>query len=170
VAFLQTTLPCLIVRQPYASLIAYGRKRWEFRSYNARKRGRILIAASRGQPIPTSDSVLNNAATSFPRGALLASAELVNSELVTAHRVRQLAQSSVKYRIGDFELMTADAPIGEPISDVESIPIQWRCFAWELGNVKPFETPVPLTKPSCSPWTRVAAEAPNLGAFDQVRA
>lgn len=114
--------------------------------------------------------MLNNAATSFPRGVLLASAELVNSELVTAHRVRQLAQSCVKSRIGNLELLTADAPIGEPLSDVESIPSQWRCYAWELGDVRPFEIPIPLTKPSCSPWTRVETKATNLGAFDQVRA
>jgi hypothetical protein len=53
-------LPCLLVRQPYASLIAYGRKRWELRSYDTRRRGHILIAASRGKPIETTDETLNN--------------------------------------------------------------------------------------------------------------
>jgi hypothetical protein len=170
VTFLEETLPCLIVRQPYASLIAYGRKRWEFRSYNSNRRGRILIASSRGQPLLTSNSMLNKAATSFPRGALLASADLVNSELVTAQRIRQLAEPSVTSRIGNFEFLTADSPIGEPLTDVESIPLHWRCYAWELNDVRPFVEPVPMTKPSCSPWTSVVTKTANLRPSDLVHA
>lgn len=36
-------IDCLIVRQPFASLIAYGMKRWEFRTYNCKKRARKTI-------------------------------------------------------------------------------------------------------------------------------
>jgi len=61
-------LDCIIVRQPYASLIAYGSKRWEFRSYNCKKRGVICIASSRGKPLKTGDPFLNSISGNFPRG------------------------------------------------------------------------------------------------------
>lgn len=72
-------MKCLIIRQPYASLVAYGHKKWEFRSYNTRFRGRIGIASSRGKPLKTSNEELNIHAKSFPRGTILATAELESS-------------------------------------------------------------------------------------------
>jgi len=57
---------CLIVRQPYASLIAYGCKKWEFRSYNSTKRGTIAIASSRGTALKTASNELNAVAKHFP--------------------------------------------------------------------------------------------------------
>lgn len=151
-------MPCLIVRQPYASLIAFGKKRWEFRSYSTRKRGDILIAASRGKPIETSDETLNGAAKSFPRGVLLASARLTQSKLVTAFEIKKIGKNAVKTRIGDLEFLTADAPVGEPLVDLQALSPKWCCYAWHLDDVKSFSEPIPLDQRPCSPWTRVAIE------------
>jgi len=156
VILLTRWLPCLLVRQPYASLIAFGRKRWEFRSYNVRKRGNILIAASRGRPIKTGDETLNRAATSFPRGVLLASARLIQSQPVTANDIKKTVTGAVKTRIGEFEFWTADAPLGEPLVDLEMIPSTWHSYAWQFRDVQPMAEPIPLTRRSCSSWTTVA--------------
>jgi len=152
---LSRCLPCLLIRQPYASLIAYGKKRWEFRSYNVRKRGQIAIAASRGKPLETSDDNLNEAAAYFPRGMLLAWARLVESRPVTASDLRGIAKSSVKTRIEGSEFWTADSPIGEPMEDIRSLPSKWRGYAWELSNIRPIPEPIPLNNRPCSPWTTV---------------
>lgn len=38
----------LSIKQPYASLIAYGIKKYEFRTWNTKYRGEVLIHASKG--------------------------------------------------------------------------------------------------------------------------
>ena len=151
-------LPCLLVRQPYASLIAYGKKRWELRSYDTKRRGRILIAASRGRPIETTDETLNRAATSFPRGVLLASAQLTESTLVSGLELREKSNFPVKTRIGDIEFWTADAPVGEPLQDIRTVSPTLQCYAWHLDDVKPLTSAVPLDAKPCSPWTVVDAD------------
>lgn len=79
----------LSVLQPWASLIAEGKKRIETRSWPTRYRGRILIHASLGRPgwartAWNSSSLLRDVrASSFadlPRGVILASARLVDVE------------------------------------------------------------------------------------------
>ena len=72
-------MQCLIIRQPYASLIAFGKKRWEFRGYDTKKHGLIGIAASHNEPLQTLNEDLNEIAYVFPRGVVLALAELVTS-------------------------------------------------------------------------------------------
>lgn len=157
---LTESMSCLIVRQPYASLIAFGRKRWEFRSRNARKRGTVVIASSRSRPVETGDEMLNKAAKSFPRGALLASARLVQSSLVTAYDVKKAAKVAVKTRIGSFEFWTADAPVGEPLMDLQALPSTWRCYAWQFDDVNPLTRPIPLAKMTYSSWTTISADYP----------
>ena len=79
-----TNLRCLVVAQPYASLIASGHKRWEFRAYEAKYSGRIGIAASHTTPWRTRNFDLNRISVGLPRGVVLATADLIDTFFVTS--------------------------------------------------------------------------------------
>lgn len=62
---------CLLIRQPYASLITHGYKRIEFRSSECNISDPIIIGASKGPPIISTDDNLNKISKQFPKGKLL---------------------------------------------------------------------------------------------------
>lgn len=148
---------CLIIRQPYASLIAYGCKRWEFRSYNSTKRGRIAIASSRGPPLKTSDNTLNEAAKHFPRGVTLATANLINTFLATNKDIERVFSGTTQVRIHDKKFTVAKQPLGEPIEDIKlTIEDQkWKSYVWELDDVVVLSNPIALNRKANSPWSSV---------------
>lgn len=151
-------LDCLIIRQPFASLIAYGLKRWEFRSYNCKKRGLICIASSRGPPFKTGSNHLNHVSKSFPRGSVLATAVLEDSFLVTREELRNTLNQEKAVCIHKHKLKVADTPLGEPIKDILSSVSdgKWSMYVWCLSNVNPLRKPIPLEgKSNGSSWTRV---------------
>lgn len=150
-------LECLIIRQPYASLVAFGRKRWEFRSYETRKTGLVGIAASPHEPLLTKNGELNLVRHAFPRGVVLATAELTSSFFVTSEDLKSNVTEPVKIKIHGYDLTTADEPIGEPLEDIRSAINQrnWESYAWLLENVKLLEKFIPLDKLEKSTWTTV---------------
>jgi len=158
-----TLLSCLLVQQPYASLIAFGRKRWEFRSYEIKRRGLIGIAASPSSVFPTMSPELNKISDTFPRGVVLATAELVNCFFVTANDLKKHMNPLVNVSLHGREITTLDSPIGEPENDVRAAAndTSWQSFVWELENIKPLKTPIPIVKSSKSTWVRV--ELPQAG-------
>jgi hypothetical protein len=153
-------MECLIVRQPYASLIAFGKKRWEFRSYDAKKLGVIGIAASHGEPLKTWDRVLNSFSQSFPRGLVLATAELVTSFLINSNDLSSSLPSPIEVTIHGKRFKTFDEPIGEPVEDVKLAMSkkEWESYAWVLDDVHPLEKFVPYDRESRSTW--VNADVP----------
>lgn len=155
---------CLIIRQPYASLIAYGCKRWEFRSYNCTKRGRIAIASSRGRPLKTANQKLNEAAKHFPRGVTLATANLVNTFCITNEDIKKSFIGTAQVRIHDKKFIVAKEPLGEPIEDIK-LTIEdpkWTSYVWELDDVVALSTPINTCKKSNSPWSTVEIDESNL--------
>jgi len=150
-------LSCLLIQQPYASLIAFGRKRWEFRSYEVKKRGTIGIAASPNAVLSTQSPSLNRVSHLFPRGVLLATGKLVNCFYATGVDLKKAMTSPVTLIIHDQELTTLDSPIGEPHEDVEAAAnsSSWESFVWELEDVKPVINPIPIEKRSRSTWITV---------------
>jgi len=150
-------LDCLIIRQPYASLIVYGVKRWEFRSYSSEKKGMIAIAASRNVSIRTSDAKLNAAAKRFPRGVVLGTANLSKSFPVTQKDLEQRFKCCQTVIIHEQEFDVACKPIGEPPEDVKMAIArkEWKRFAWELRNVKPLPCPIEYPPSHGSSWTKV---------------
>jgi len=148
-------LNCLLIQQPYASLIAFGRKRWEFRSYETKKRGRIGIAASPSSVLQTRSASLNAVSHLFPRGILLATANLVNCFYVTSADLSKIMTEAVQVNIHGHDLFTLDYPIGEPKEDVERAANSkyWESYVWELDDVKPLSNPINVIKKSRSTWT-----------------
>jgi len=151
------SVSCLLVQQPYASLIVFGRKRWEFRSYEAKRRGCIGIAASPSSVLMTKDFALNKISGMFPRGVVIGTANLVNCFYVTRNDLLKQDHTTVRLTIHGNEITTLDAPIGEPERDVTEAAesSSWGSFAWELENIKPLNAPIPFVKQSRSTWFSV---------------
>jgi len=138
-------------------LIAYGRKRWEFRSYEVKKRGTIGIAASPNPPYSTKNESLNKAAADFPRGLLLGTAELVNCFYATSTDLKKAMTEPVEILLHGHKILTLDSPIGEPKEDVESaagLPA-WESYAWEIENVQPVWAQITISPESRSTWAYV---------------
>jgi hypothetical protein len=152
-----TTLSCLLIQQPYASLIAFGRKRWEFRSYEIKKRGTIGIAASPSSVLSTLNPSLNQVSHLFPRGSLLATAKIVNCFYATGSDLKKAMSAPVILSIHGQEVTTLDSPIGEPKEDVEAAANSstWESYVWELEGVTPVPNPVRIEKKSRSTWVSI---------------
>lgn len=152
----RVTLDCLIVREPYASLIAYGPKRWELRFHPCKKRATIGIIASRRPPIPINSSVA--ASHSFPQGALLAIAKLSNCRKVTSQDLLPFINGHYrKVRVHDVEFETCEPPLGEPVDDVieAANDDDWECYAWQLTSVVSLKKPKPIRSKAHSTWQTV---------------
>lgn len=139
-------LDCLIIRQPYASLIAFGHKRWEFRTYDCKKRGIICIGSAKGQPFITGSKHLNEVARSFPKGVVLATANLTNSFPVTSKELKAALGKEERVEIHQHIIKLAAAPLGEPIKDLQNAIFdeEWKRFVWCLEDVSPLRMPIPL--------------------------
>lgn len=154
-------MDCLLVRQPYASLIAYGVKRWEYRTYNCAKRGLICIGSSRGEPLKTGDPFLNSISDYFPRGFVLAVGVLVDSRPVTGEDLKRAFKGEKTVRLDGHNVVTAAEPLGEPKYDIHAAikDKSWNRYAWVLENVSPLKTITPIANTlSGSSWTKVELE------------
>lgn len=132
-------MKCISLWQPYASLLALGRKQFETRSWRTPYRGRIAIHASksvdsiqnictvlRGKPasdlamlyreiFATLDSAEQNL-WKLPRGAIIATAELVECVPTTGLKIDWKERC-----VGDFA------------------PGRW---AWKMVDVRPLAKPI----------------------------
>jgi hypothetical protein len=152
-----SNLDCLIIQQPYASLIAFGRKRWEFRSYDCRKRGSIGIAASPSLPLRTLSPEINRVSGSFPSGAVLATADITNSFFVTHEDLKEKLTDNILIVLHGHQISTLNEPLGEPRADVERAiaSSRWESYAWQIENVKPLAVPLPFIRSSRSTWVEI---------------
>ena len=158
-------LDCLIIQQPYASLIAYGKKRWEFRNYDTKKSGLIGIAASPSKNLSTLNPNLNVAAIHFPKGVVLATAELETSFFVTSSDLELVYTDPVKLSIHNNEFLLCDGPLGEPVEDIQHAinTKNWKSNAWLLENIKPLDNPITFTRQGPSTWVKVDVPGLNNG-------
>jgi hypothetical protein len=150
-------LDCLIVQQPYASLISVGKKRWEFRSYDSNRRGTIGIAASPGPVFRVVNWDLNRIAGLLPRGVLLSIVDFDNSFFVTSEDLRRNLSPEVEVDLHGHKIVTLNEPIGEPSEDVERA-IQsstWESYVWLMKNVRPLKKPIPFVRASRSTWVTI---------------
>ena len=153
-------MPCLLVRQPYASLIAYGLKRAEFRPYPTVVRGLIGIAASKGSPLRTLDATLNSAARGWPRGQVLATGILSEVEFWDNRKLRLSATNKRDIWIHGTRIRVYDVPLGEPVDDV-NLAIgrdDWRSWAWILQDVTGLNRTVKYSHAGKSTWGQMLSQ------------
>ena len=150
-------LVCLIIQQPYASLIAFGKKRWEFRGYETKKSGIIGIAASPSTHMNTLNNTLNTAAPFFPKGEVLATANLVTSFYVTSSDIKSVMTETIEQEMHNKKILLCDEPLGEPIEDIRVVIAKknWSNIAWLLEDVKPLQKPIPFERIGQSTWVKV---------------
>lgn len=101
-------MKALSVRQPWAGLIAAGRKTIETRSRPTRYRGELLICASR--VVSSEGARLHPAAALLPLGAAVARVQLVECRRLEPGD----AEAAMIYRPGLWAWILADARPVEP--------------------------------------------------------
>jgi hypothetical protein len=98
----------LSIHQPWASLIALGKKKYETRSWSTSHRGPLLIHASKAVPsdyykLLTYEpfrSALPQHSGSWPRGALIAVAQI--ADVVPVEELPKWAPDDREAKFGDF--------------------------------------------------------------------
>ena len=128
-------MPVITLTQPWATLIALGKKRIETRTWRMHRRGRIGIHAAKAMT-PEAMACLERpefraalgdlaCAEKLPRGAVVATVELVEILPTKAYACRKLLQAEY----------ADDLPFGD---------FRSGRYAWFLRDVRPFATPVPV--------------------------
>jgi hypothetical protein len=117
-------MKALTIRQPFASFIIAGLKRWETRSWRTSHKGEILIHAALGHPLECTQAgfdlrsacqeLLHCDLSQLPRGRIIGSVELVHCHSI-------------------------DDCFGPHPTDLERSIGNWKHghFAWDLINPKP---------------------------------
>ncbi len=116
-------MKCLMLKQPWAWLVATGRKPIETRTWKTMYRGPLAIGASQLYDVAGASDLLSRSihfpeASQLVRGAVLAT---VNLSLIEPYRKSHEALGLVPFTEGE------------------------KRFAWFLDDVKMLETPLPIT-------------------------
>lgn len=145
-----TVMKAITVWQPWASLWACGAKQFETRPWATKYRGPIAIHAGLAfdnsfteEFAKAAHAALKKSLPGFtymhelPRGAIIATAELVGCHKMVLHGGRGLSSASPGW-------LETDRGIYEP-DEQELLFGDWTPgrYAWEIANVKMLETPIP---------------------------
>lgn len=112
----------LTIRQPWATLIMQGVKRYEFRSWNTKFRGKFLIHAGKGidkEAVVRLKKYLPN--EPLPLGKILGKAELTDCIAMNDEFARQLAAEN---------------------NDIYTTHSFSRNYAFKLENIEKFDEPI----------------------------
>lgn len=132
----------LAVKQPWASLIAEGKKTIEVRSRNTNIRGEIAIYASRSKFDARGMLAPGYTPGSYEGGQIIATAEIVDCKQYI--RTHEAAEDMNKHQIR--------------IKDGDELQ---HMYGWELANIKKLETPIPFKMPrGCVVWANYDGEIP----------
>lgn len=126
----------LSVRQPWASLLAWGEKSIEVRSWSTTSRGRILVHASGRDMVEDGITI--------PAGYAIATVELVDVRPLT-HADLEAACMDAMPDGPHFAWVLRDA------REIEPVPAEGKLHLWNLDI-----TPVPL-EGACEDWTHIDA-------------
>lgn len=121
---------CLTIRQPWATLIALGEKRYETRSWPTSFRGELAIhaglkvdkAACQREPFRSVLASHGYTAENLPSGAIIAVAKLEACHIITGSTGEEGWDTDHEAAFGDYE--------------------EGR-YAWEMVEVQSLKSPVP---------------------------
>jgi hypothetical protein len=123
-------MKCLTIRQPWATLIACGLKRFETRSWSTKHRGLLAIHAGMGfdRPGATAGSLVQSALAGL--GVTDPARELVRGHVIAVTRLIAVHQAAaLRVTLDARELALGDYTDGR--------------FAWELQVVERLNQPAP---------------------------
>ncbi|MFW6264163.1 MAG: ASCH domain-containing protein, partial [Cyanobacteriota bacterium] len=115
-----STAKAISLHQPWASLIALGRKHYETRSWKTSYRGKLLICAAKKRPSQAQLNLFGLSAEDAPLGVAVAIADLVDCLSITSELAGQISLE---------ELKAGNWTVGR--------------YAWKLENITPIH-PVPV--------------------------
>jgi hypothetical protein len=142
-------MKALTIKQPYASLLAHGIKKYETRSWSTVCRGPIAIHAGLANPckvirdlfgMPQHNALISatrrcgyKTYSDIPTGAIIATAHLAMCRII---------------RVDDFGRIYMESPCTDRkiyVDEQEIAMGNWapNHYAWELGNVKILPEPIP---------------------------
>lgn len=110
-------MKAITIRQPWASLIASGYKKYEFRSWPTKYRGPIYIHAGSGVDKEYL-SRFDNLNLLYPKSSIIASADLEDCILMDKDFVKQLHKENMQVYGFDYKE---------------------GYYAWKLTNIKPID-------------------------------
>lgn len=111
----------ITIKQPWASLIIEGYKRFEFRSWQTKYRGELLIHAGKGVDKEAMKRLKKYLPTEIPSGKIIGKVTLENCiECNENFKDMCLKENAEVYQKSQFE----------------------EKFAWELTKVEKFEEPI----------------------------
>jgi len=123
------------IRQPWATLIAKGYKKYEFRSWKTKYRGQILIHASLG----IDKDILNRFAhynLEYPAGMIIAKAKLTDCIEVNKTFENELIKENETIYGAKTEYRTGYAFELENVEELENpIPVKGQLGLWEYKDV-----------------------------------
>lgn len=148
---------CLLVRQPYASLISQGFKRIEFRSRDCKIRESVIIASSKGPSIKTKDPDMNLISDELPKGKLLSLVNIESSSFLTHEDLKGMLNGSKIVCINKKNICIANEPLGEPILDIiDAINNRnWWAYGWNLSALKIFDSPIEYSSKAYGSWVNL---------------
>lgn len=121
-------MKCLTIKQPWASLIVSGYKKYEFRSWKTKYRGKILIHAGMSLEKTYIDKV-KEYNLEYIKGAIIGEAEIVDCILVD--------KNFDDYLRNENNLVYGKDHVGS--------------YAWKLDNIKKYKEPI-YVKGKLSLW------------------
>lgn len=111
----------LTIKQPWASLIIEGYKRFEFRSWQTKYRGELLIHAGKGVDREAMKRLRKYLPNEIPSGKIIGKVTLADCiECNDEFKTMCLKENAEVYQKSQFE----------------------EKFAWELKNVEKFANPI----------------------------
>ena len=119
-------MKAITIKEPFASLIIEGHKKYEYRSWKTKYRGKILIHAGLGK-YPGDMSRFDSYEFSPNKGFILGEAEIVDCILVTEEIKKELLKE-------------------DPIINKHA-----EGYAFKLANIKKYNKPIPA-KGKLSLW------------------
>ena len=120
----------LTIKQPWATLIMQGDKRFEFRSWQTKYRGELLIHAGKGIDKEAVKRLAKYLPEELPSGKILGKVELVDCIKMSSNFKKLLLNEN---------------------KDIYTKSSFSENYGWQLDNVKVFKDPIPA-KGKLSLW------------------
>lgn len=157
-------MKAITIKQPWATLIALGEKKFETRSWQTKYRGPIAIHAAKSvDKVACEDEVIKNTLAKhgihshkdLPTGVVLATAELVNCWRMVYHPGTDVDIAKNIPIGGELDVPRKHPDFHKYIEPTEKELAfgHWEPgrYAWELDNVKQLDEPIPV-KGQLSLW------------------
>jgi len=161
-------MKALTIRQPWASLVACGAKVYETRSWPTKYCGQIAIHAAVKDPQTTWNGLSTKvqravlaalldeypSLQNMPRGAVIATAELVECWKVISDNQHRVVLSGIRSDRPAVKLLR------KPVREILNGDFTPGRYAWEVANLVVLEKPVPA-KQGLWDWNRRRTAPPG---------